>query len=108
MVMEPVYRAARDIFRHALDLVVEGPAIPAVQVALVFNEEIGGDRMKLSWHHPRPDIGEQRSPSRSVDIAQPPFAPFRRDRRPGGVQAFRKPTKHRTGKHEAGGLCRSG
>ena len=46
--MEPIDRTSRDVFGHALDLVVEGPAVPAVQVALVFEEKVRGNRVKLA------------------------------------------------------------
>jgi hypothetical protein len=49
MVVEPVDGAASHIFRHPLDLVVVGPAIPAVQIALVLDEQIRGDGVELSW-----------------------------------------------------------
>ena len=38
VVVQPVNRPAGDVFAHALDLVVVGPAIPAIEIAFVLDE----------------------------------------------------------------------
>ena len=50
VVVEPVNGPPRHIFRHALYLVVVGPAVPAIEIAFVFEEQVGGDGMELAGH----------------------------------------------------------
>jgi hypothetical protein len=59
MVIQPVDGTARDVFRHAFDFVVEGPTVPAVEVALVFDKEIGRDGMKLAGQDARTNVRSQ-------------------------------------------------
>ena len=88
MVMKPVDGAARDVFRHPFDLVIEGPAIPAVEVALVLEEEIGGNGMKFARHHARSHVGEEPAAGGAVNVVEPPFAFLGRSLRTGIVQPF--------------------
>ena len=46
--LQPVDRAPRGVFRHALDAVVIGPAVVAVQIAFPFGEEVRDDRLKVA------------------------------------------------------------
>ncbi len=61
IVVQPVDGATGYIFSHALDFVVIGPAVPAIEVALVFDKQIGGDRVELARKYSRSDIGKQPS-----------------------------------------------
>ena len=59
MVVQPVDGTPGHVFGHSLDCVVIGPAIPAIEVAFVFDKQVGGDGMKLSGHHARANVREQ-------------------------------------------------
>jgi hypothetical protein len=48
VVVQPVDRTPRHVLGHALDFVVVRPAIPAIEVALVFDKQISGD----GWNSP--------------------------------------------------------
>jgi len=41
--VEPVDRPSRHILRHTLDLIIEGPAIPAIEITLVLEKEVSGN-----------------------------------------------------------------
>jgi len=51
MIVQPINRTPRYILCHALDPVIEGPAIPAIDITLVLNEEIGSDWMEIAGHY---------------------------------------------------------
>src|SRR5690348_14021596 len=51
--MEPVDRALRNVFSHALYSVVESPAVVAIKVAFPFGKQVRNDRMQVSRQHPR-------------------------------------------------------
>src|SRR5215467_5830214 len=72
--MEPIYRSARDIFGHAFNAIVKGPAVPAIEIALVFNEKIGGDRMKVAGQHTRFHVRQQPAAHRAIDRMPTPFS----------------------------------
>jgi len=58
MIVEPVDRAPRHVFGHALDLVVKGPAIPAIEIAFVLDEQIRRDGMEIAGQNPRAHVRE--------------------------------------------------
>jgi hypothetical protein len=78
MVVQPVDRTPRDVLGHALDLVVIGPAIPAIEVALVFDKQVSGDGVKL----PGRDLAIRESSGRHLS---PPLSLLGRSLRAGIV-----------------------
>ena len=77
VVMEPVNGALGDILGHALHLVIEGPAVPAIEIALVIDEEISGDGMEFARHHPRSDIRNKPAANFAPDLFIGPIALFK-------------------------------
>src|SRR5205807_2813903 len=59
--MEPINRAARYVFGHALDLVVVRPAVVTIVVALPLGEQVRDDRAQLAAMIERFEVG--RTPS---------------------------------------------
>ena len=55
--MQPVNRALRRVFGHALDAVIVGPAVVTIQITLPLGEEIGNDGAQLALVHERFEIG---------------------------------------------------
>jgi hypothetical protein len=47
-VVQPVDRSARNLFGHALDAIIIGPTVMAVEVALILGEQIGNDGMEVA------------------------------------------------------------
>jgi hypothetical protein len=74
VIVEPVDGPSRHILRHTLDLVIERPTIPAVEIALVLDKEIGVNRMKLARHHAGTNVWKQPPAGGSVDVAKTPFS----------------------------------
>jgi len=59
MIVQPVDRPFGNIFGHAFHFVVESPAIPAIQIALVIEKQIRRDGMKLSRLHTGANVWKQ-------------------------------------------------
>src|SRR5262249_35751675 len=57
-----------------LDLVVVGPAVPAIEIAFVLDKKVRRDGMKVAWQHPRANIREQPSTHRAINEGQSPIA----------------------------------
>ena len=56
--MQPVDRPPGNVFGHAGDAVVEGPAIVAIEIAFPFGEQIRDERMELAGQQARAKIWE--------------------------------------------------
>src|SRR5579864_7447418 len=61
IVVQPVDRTAGHVLGHTLDLIVVGPAIPTIEIALVLDKQIGGDGVELSGQNSRTDVRAQPS-----------------------------------------------
>jgi hypothetical protein len=59
VIVEPINGTLGHVLGHAFDFVVEGPAIPAIEIALVVEEKVGGDGMKFAGHHARSNVGQE-------------------------------------------------
>jgi hypothetical protein len=59
VVVQEIDGSAGGVFGHAFDLVVVRPAVPAIEIALVFDEKIRGDRMEVAGQHARANVGKQ-------------------------------------------------
>jgi hypothetical protein len=46
--MKPIDGTFRDLLGHSPDTVIKGPAVVAIQIALVLGEEVTNDGVKLS------------------------------------------------------------
>ena len=55
-VVQPVDRAAANIFGHARDTIIVRPTVVAVEVALPFGEQVRNDGMEIARLYARPDI----------------------------------------------------
>jgi hypothetical protein len=79
------------IFGHAFYFIVEGPAVPAIEVALILHEQIRDDGAELAGQHPRADVGEEPPLHLVIGLGQRPVAVFRRCLRSGIGQLLREP-----------------
>src|SRR6266404_6741109 len=78
MIVQPINRAPRYVFRHSLHAVVKSPAIPAIQVAFVFDKEIRRDGMKFARQDTRTHVWKQPAPHLAVNIFTTPLPLFGR------------------------------
>ena len=56
-VMQPINGATGGVFGHALDAIVVGPTVVAIQIAFPLGEKIRNDRLKIARHNARFEIG---------------------------------------------------
>src|SRR5690349_11923669 len=101
VVVEPIDRPPRDIFRHALHFVIKGPAVPAIKIALVFDKKISSDGMKLTWQNPRPHVWVKPAAHRAIHLRHTPITLTRRYIRTGVVEFLRVLWEHRVRQCEA-------
>jgi len=84
--VQPVDRAARDIFGHAAYAVIESPAVVAIQITFPFGEEIGDDRVEVARQNAGADVREQPSAHDPIDVTWRPVAVGGRDMRARVIQ----------------------
>jgi hypothetical protein len=65
--MQPINGSLRDILAHSLDMIVEGPAIMAVEIALVLCEQVTNDGVEFSGKQARLNVWEQPAPDGAVN-----------------------------------------
>jgi len=104
VVMQPIDRTARHVFRHAFNLVVERPAVPAVDVAFVLDEQVSSYRMKIPRHHARADVRTQPAAYLAHELFSRPLALFGRRSWPGDREQFRILREYRFRQRRAFGL----
>jgi hypothetical protein len=73
-IMQPIDGALGNVLRHTLHCVVEGPAIPAVEIALVIQKEIRRDGMELARHNPRSHVGHKPAADFARNLSIRPIA----------------------------------
>lgn len=108
VVVQPIDGAAGHIFRHSFHFVVEGPAIPAIDIAFVFEEKIRRDGMEIARQHARANVGEKPAAHLAVDFFAAPMASLRRSIRSGIAKLFRVLREEGFGKLHALAEGRSG
>jgi len=74
VIVEPVNRATCHVLSHPFYFVVEGPAVPAVEIAFVLDEQISNDGMKIARKHARTNIGKQPAAHFVIHLRQGPVA----------------------------------
>jgi len=104
--MQPVDGTFGHIFGHALHFVVEGPAVPAVEVALVVDKQIRGNGMEFTGHHSRVHIGQQPAADFPPYLWIRPVTLVERGFRAGIVQQFRMLGENGFGQRRTLGLGR--
>src|SRR5215831_2235563 len=97
MVIQPINRPPRYILSHALHLIIEGPAVPAVDVALVLDKQVRRDRMKVARHHTRSHVWDQPAPYFTQNLLAVPAPLFQRNLGSWVVEQFRVLREHRFG-----------
>jgi hypothetical protein len=75
--MQEIDGATGNVFGHALDLVVERPAVPAIEIAFVLDEQIGSNRVQVAWKDARAQIGKQPAAHFAINLSVGPI-PFSR------------------------------
>src|SRR5580658_817580 len=75
--MQPVDGAPGSIFGHTFDLVIEGPAIVAVEIALELGKEIGNEGVEVARGDTGANVREKPALHAVVDLARAPMAFFR-------------------------------
>src|ERR1700722_7072549 len=99
--MEPVNRSSRDVLGHAADLIVVCPAVPAIQIAFVFDKQIRRDGMKISGENTRSYIWIQPPAHGAMNQRQSPVALQWSYFRTGVMQLLRILRKYRIREHQA-------
>jgi hypothetical protein len=108
VVVQPIDRAPRDIFRHSFYLAVERPAIPTVDIAFVLEEEICRYRMKVPRYEARTNVWQQPATCLPHELLSSPMAPFGRLVWPVDREQFRILREYRLRYRGPFGLRRGG